>query len=383
MVNSKELLKENLIDISNLDENLPDKELYTKIENKAIDILNITGHDRNNLYAGLNYEVPQKVGREFGYRTIQYTVVAAKDAASPAHIALTVDLNFDFSLDDRASGELEGINARHLLAYDATSKANYTVLLTLSHIAILGTDYPPKAYSLANLGDEIDEIYDELEAPDEYPVGKGAKFPAGHHPHQTKLTRWLFPDSRITPEYRSEINTKEFNLDIDKYSELLYNSYTAKASNKKGNSLENVVEYLFNGLSMINIKDRNLRTRSDEIDFVLEYVGYDELNLFDFYSRYILIECKNINESVSSKEVGHFSEKLRNTGTKLGVLVAWNGISGSESGKYAQRYIDLPSSNEPHIIVIDSDDLYEIMDGKSLYQLIDERIYKLKFDLEY
>lgn len=356
-----------------------DYTLLSELENTAIELLNIAGHNRENIFVGLEFEAPVNVNREFGINFLSFTAVAAKDVASPAYVAIRAELADRDRIDPN---DIDDAIAQRLLAYDATSRAEYTVLLTNRYIAILGDEYPPYGYNLLQIdSSDADEIIGYLDPPEHYPEGIGAKFPAGYHPHQTKLTRWLFTDSEIIPEYQSEIKTEHFELDIDRYSELIYEAYSVEDERQKGDALEDVAEYLFDGLAFVDIRDRNLSTRSDEIDLVLEYRGSEEYNLFDEYSRYSLVECKNTKKPVSSEQISHFEKILSRTDSKLGILISWNGISGEESGKYAQRYVDLMTPPGPNIIVLDSNDLYQILDGRSLYDILDEKLYSLRFDL--
>lgn len=239
-----------------------------------------------------------------------------------------------------------------------------------------------KAYVLSEISSkEAEDITEQLSPPEELPSGVGEHFPPGYHPDQTKLTRWLFADAEITPEYQRQIDTEFYNLDIDDYKDILYDAYTAKSNLEKGKTLQKAAEFIFQGLEPISIRDTELNTQSGEIDLILEYMGHNTTNLFEYHSRFILVECKNVGDSVSSKEIGHFEKKLRKRQVDLGILIAWNGISGADSGKHAQRYIDLPGPEDPYIVVLDSEDLYTILDGKSLYEIIDQRLYELRFDL--
>ncbi len=55
-----------------------------------------------------------------------------------------------------------------------------------------------------------------------------------------------------------------------------------------------LTDTLFSGLEMIEVRERNLRTKTGEIDLVLEHIGFDSKTLFDSYTRFILVECKNL-----------------------------------------------------------------------------------------
>lgn len=385
MADTVDVLKDKLSSLNQVGkEGYKDPSLDIDIDEFAAEILNIVGHSRENIFLDLNLEVSERIKGELGNpvfskQYIHFSAVAARTAASPPQVAITTTASR--RIIPRNTKEPIKIEdaGKYVLACDVTSKAEYTVLLTNDAIAILGQEYPPKAYPLAHLSDEnVREIADILSPPEEYPQGRGGKFPAGYHPNQTKLTRWLFGDSNLTPDYQSEINKQFFKLDIQEYSQILYNAYSAQNNQEKGKLLEDVAAHLFENLSLVSIRDRNLRTKSGEIDLVLEYIGGESPNLFEYQTRFTLVECKNVGSSVSSKEIGHFDKKLNEAESSLGILIAWNGISGQESGKDAQRYVD---NAENDIVVLTANELYQILDGKSLYEIIDEIVYSIRFDL--
>ncbi|WP_430504183.1 restriction endonuclease [Haloparvum sp. PAK95] len=378
MADTAEILQEKF---SNISQGNPpyDTSIGRKLEDLSVDILNIVGHERDHIFVDIDLEIPPHTREELNEKFVRFSAIAAEHPASPPQVAITVVTQRMIPKEISEPTELDGLAAKYLLNCDVTSRAEYTVLLTENAIAILGNEYPPKVYPLSDITKEhAKNIHDELKPPEEYPKGRSGKFPAGYHPNQARLTRWLFSDSDVTPEYQAEIDTKFFDLDIDEYSRMLYEAYSADSNQSKGNLLEEVTGYLFEGLNLVSVRDRNLRTKSGEIDLVLEYIGGESPNLFDYQSRFVLIECKNVGSSVSSKEVGHFEKKINKTENSLGILIAWNGISGQDSGEDAQRYVD---TSECDIVVLTSDDLYRILDGESLYTIIDEKIYSLRFDL--
>jgi len=315
---------------------------------------------------------------------MNFDVVVAKDIAAPPYLTIKVDLCESSPIKHHPEKDEKFTTDWHSLFLNSasyTSRSEHTIVLSNHHLAVQSPG-GRNLYELSSLSEEdVQEIFETLSPPESLPSGVGDHFPPGHHPHQTKLTRWLFADSEITPEYREVIETEFFEIDVNEYSDLLYSAYSADSPVKKGNSLEEVVEYLLSGLKMVDIRDTNLNTKTGEIDVVLQYSGFHETNLFQYHSRFILIECKNVGESVSTKEVGHFEKKLRKRQVDIGIIVAWNGVSGEESGEDAQRYIDTPSPEDPFIIVLDSDDLYSILDGRCLYDIIDDYLYRLRFDV--
>lgn len=298
-------------------------------------------------------------------------VIVSKNIRSPAHIAIKVFQT------PQPTPEV-------VYAAAISSGATFTIGLSEDYLVISQPPHDPlspgEVFKLSDISeDKLDYIWQLLTPPDELPQGESPRFPPGHHPNQSKLTRWLFSESEITPEYRSEIRENNFELNLDEYAELLYDAYSSSSANEKGDSLEDVTEFLFKGLKGVSIKDKNLRTRSREIDIVLEY-SQNPTNPFNLSSRFALVECKNKEGSMNVQEVDNFVGNLRETGVDLGIIVSWNGISGEDSGRNAAGAIN-NQKNRFEIITITSQDLYRILDGKSLHDIIGERLYAQQFNL--
>jgi len=149
---------------------------------------------------------------------------------------------------------------------------------------------------------------------------------------------------------------------------------------KKKETLEELADSLLKGIKNIKVRERNLKNASSEIDLVAEYRGSDDYTIFDDYERFILVECKNWESSVGAKQVRDFVKKIQNTKTNLGIIFAKNGISGTHKGSYAMREIDLAFQNQGiSIVVFNENDLENIHDGTDFYELLDEKLFNLRF----
>lgn len=355
-----------------------------KLAGAAVDLLKIVGYNDENIFPELSFETPTEVREEFGLEVMYYDAVAARTITSPPYVSIFTRRTSEAALRGGGSEgyHLEYSESRIFDACLLTAEAHCTVVLTNIYIAILDSEGIFHILSLAELNQEkINRIQNAIQPPDKFPAGRNTYFPAGYHPNQTKLTRWLFGDSEIAPDYRTEIDTDHYYLDVDEYSEILYDAYMSVEAKEKGDALEEVAAYLFKGLPMLSIRDRKLRTKTGEIDIVFEYEGYDELNLFEYRSRYIIVECKNTTEPTSVDQVSHFKQKLINSDIDLGILISWNGVTGEQSEKHSKRLVDMSGNNDPSIIVFTKRDLYRILDGASLYKILDEKLYAERFDL--
>ncbi|WP_367176784.1 restriction endonuclease [Haloarcula rubripromontorii] len=355
---------------------------HDQLRSVAAEIPQILGYDIEHIHSDLTFQTPESVRHSLAWHYVDFPVVVAETESAPPYLTIVCDQGNTSAVHSHDKYELKDWEKLYLDGYAATSRSKYTILLTNAFIAVSSVEDGVEAHILSDLSSEqASNLIDKLSPPEDLPSGIGTHFPSGYHPDQTKLTRWLFADSDITPEYQRSIKTEFYKIDIDHYKDVLYEAYIAETNLKKGDSLQKVAELLFDGLKMVSIRDTELNTQSGEIDLVLEYEGHKKTNVFQYHSRFVLVECKNETRSVSSKEVGHFEKKLRKRQVDLGIIIAWNGISGESSGKYAQRYVEMPNPGDPIIIVLNSDDLYSILDGTSLYQIIDEKLYQTRFDL--
>jgi hypothetical protein len=344
---------------------------YTPLQQAALDFLDALGYPWENVFLDLRYETNPRAINEIGRKEIYYDVVVADSISAPPY--LTIKTFSTPKPEDRV-----------VYAGTISTGAKYTLGLSEEYLIISKPPVDPLSpglvYNFSDISDEeLQEISELLTPPDNFPTGKGPKFPPGHHPDQTKLTRWLFADSDFTPEYTSRIQTPHFEIDIEEYTDLLYGAYTSDGANEKGDTLEDVAEFLFEGMKDVTVRDRNLRTQSREIDLVLEHTETQK-SLFSYYSRFVLVECKNKSQSMSVGEVDKFMANLRDTGAELGIIISWNGISGEDDGTNAMRATKGGSKNV-RTISLSSRDLYRVLDGKSFYEIIDDRLYAHRFDL--
>ena len=344
---------------------------YTPLQQASLDLLDALGYSGENVFLDLRFETNPRAKSVIDREELYFDAIVADSISSPPYLAVKT-----FSNPQPEN--------RVIYAVSTSTGAKYTVGFSEEYLIIAQPPVDPLspgiAYKLSHITDQdLQNISEILSPPTELPTGTGPKFPPGHHPDQTKLTRWLFGDSDITPEYRSRIQTQYFELNIEEYADLLYSAYTSFEANEKGDALEDVAEFLFEGMKDVTVRDRNLRTQSREIDLVLEHTE-SRKSLFSYYSRFILVECKNRSQSMSVGEVDKFMGNLRDTGADLGIIISWNGISGEDSDTDAMRATKAQKESF-EIITLSSRDLYRILDGKSLYEIIDDRLYAHQFDL--
>jgi hypothetical protein len=129
--------------------------------------------------------------------------------------------------------------------------------------------------------------------------------------------------AKIVEEYRA----------YDKSSETIKNlwqrSKTAKTKNEKGKRLEELLSIMISLSEDFRIITQNKRTKSEEIDLVVENLGISTF-FSQLRSPLLLVECKNWFSKVGAKEVRDFAQKLQNRNRMLcsvGILVTPSGIT--------------------------------------------------------
>ena len=127
----------------------------------------------------------------------------------------------------------------------------------------------------------------------------------------------------------------------------------------------------------------HLRTEIDS-DLVARYVREPE-SISSAYTRSILVECKNIDRTLSVSSVGYFLYRMYLTQVKVGILFVKKNVSGRKSSetvdRNAKHLIELAFQKDGSmVVVIDLDDLRELVEGKRMiWSLIDSRITERRF----
>lgn len=170
------------------------------------------------------------------------------------------------------------------------------------------------------------------------------------------------------------------------YDEILEPSATTR---DKGDKLEDLTELLFMR-SFPNIFEvvRNCRTSSNEIDLVISWTSQaNSIGLTNEYSglgNTILCECKNYGGKVGVTYIGKFAALLSCSDTNIGVMVAWEGVTGRgwSDGKGLIKKIAL--AEKRYILVITKEDLFSIYQRKTnLFELLKVKFRSLKQDICY
>ncbi|WP_051637118.1 restriction endonuclease [Lachnospira multipara] len=170
------------------------------------------------------------------------------------------------------------------------------------------------------------------------------------------------------------------------YDEVFTPSSTTKS---KGNKLEDLTTVLFEK-AFPNIFDvrKNCRTSSNEIDLLIRWKdAASRIGLInDFYGlgNTFLCECKNYEGKVSVTYIGKFFSLMSYTNTRLGVLVAWDGVTGKGWADGLGLIKKIALADKRYIIVITKDDLFEVYQKKkTVFELLRDKYHSLKNDIMY
>lgn len=149
----------------------------------------------------------------------------------------------------------------------------------------------------------------------------------------------------------------------------------AETTQAKGDRLEDLMEFIFEkAVTDTETMTRNNRTSTEEIDLQLQN---DAMNHpWTQLGAPINVECKNWEDPVGVGEIYsvYGKSKVISSDSKGAILVSWEGISDSQSGRNADGLLSKLRGNELDILTIDKNDLAEIAETGDA-QAVFERAY--------
>ena len=167
------------------------------------------------------------------------------------------------------------------------------------------------------------------------------------------------------------------------YSKKVILAFFAKADaattkHEKGKALEDLVCYLFEKVPGMSITQRNVKNafESEEID--VAFFNEQHPAGLKFLSNFLLVECKNWSGTVGSKEVGWFAWKIETRSLDFGILIAANGITGSEEdGKQAHDTASKYLAKGIRLVVITRQEIEHLKTSNDLVTLIKTKVCQL------
>jgi hypothetical protein len=165
-------------------------------------------------------------------------------------------------------------------------------------------------------------------------------------------------------------------------AELIERVESAQTNDEKGKTLEALACFLLDGVTSLRCKYKNLRTRSSEIDLVVEYDrSLGQISFFEDFGRYCLVECKNWSKPVGVGSVRDFLGKLDKCKVRLGIIFSKNGVTGVDAGADALREIQSRYDRDGVCLLVFSlEEVRDIKDGKDFFTSLDRKIDSVRFD---
>lgn len=165
---------------------------------------------------------------------------------------------------------------------------------------------------------------------------------------------------------------------LKKIKDLFARSDAATLKSDKGKRLEELAVYLFEmvpGISM-TARDKKNTYDTEEIDVALwneqHAKGFKTLNFL------ILVECKNWSSPVGSMEVNWFLTKIRHRALDFGILIAANGITGSDKDKkQAHDVVSKALADGVRMILLTRAEIEALTDTEELVRIVKRKLCEL------
>ena len=160
---------------------------------------------------------------------------------------------------------------------------------------------------------------------------------------------------------------------LKEFAETLEKTLAAETNKEKKDSLERLAEILVNMIEGLEVIDKDVNTKTEEIDHLVKNESKDQ-----FWQRLpspFLIECKNWSNPVSAKEIRDFDGKMDEITFRI--MIAINGITGRSEREDAKGVIRDARKKGRHIVVLDKEDLKDIAKGVHPAEKINAKYYEL------
>lgn len=194
---------------------------------------------------------------------------------------------------------------------------------------------------------------------------------------------WQKPEGKEDPNgNRSQeyIKKPDYEIDLKKFEDALEAMDNADTTQERGDAFEELAGVLMEAMPFIRVRDQNVRTKTSELDLIVEYTGADKKKIFDKVSSDFLIECKHWSEPVGSDPVGNFIQKMDKLNIDFGIMFARNGVTGDEQTDGYGQIRDAFIQSQKIVLVVDNEVIDRILDGENFYKILDDLYYKRRFD---
>lgn len=174
-------------------------------------------------------------------------------------------------------------------------------------------------------------------------------------------------------EIKNIINKSNIVSRID-LSDELDKVLSARSNDEKKKTLENFAELILSSIKDFEIKYQNKRTSDSELDMMI--INETKDTFLKELGNPILVECKNWESKIPSKEVKAYSTNLRLNNIHTGILFTLRGITG-DSYKDAKGFLrQIRTKDDIKILIFDCDDYERIVKGENLKSMLKEKYYE-------
>ena len=226
-----------------------------------------------------------------------------------------------------------------------------------------------RAVEQSDIPEAFDKLYDA--------IGEALKTGMDVEAARQTIGRLSEKNSELTARVK-ELETT-FRIDRDRYAGMLSGLDQDAGSFEKGSSLEQLAVYLLECVKGWKVVERNKRTKTSELDLLIENANQTEPFLRELGSD-IPVECKNWKEPVGASEIRDFGHDLRKRRFVYGVLISNEGITGDEHRKTDAKgeLWNFFSKDGVSILVLSRGDLERIAEGMSLVSILREKARAIK-----
>lgn len=160
-------------------------------------------------------------------------------------------------------------------------------------------------------------------------------------------------------------------LDKNYLSILLSRAQNAKIKKEKKETLEALADYMFSGIQGFTVHITKKTATSDLDRIIRNRSLHPDIQLM---GPYILLESKNWNRKVTSKETQSFATKLERHQCQCGVLLSRLGVSGP-----SQSEITTARNKGHYIMEFNEDDIKRVIACENLIELLIQKFEAVKF----
>lgn len=136
-------------------------------------------------------------------------------------------------------------------------------------------------------------------------------------------------------------NKKKYELLLDKWLEMHKydkdkdnNKCTTLKTKETGDILEDLVKFIFKSIPMFQYAGK-VRTNTNEVDHIIKLSSEGRVlkadNLVEINQNYFIGESKNYIDTISVTWINKLYSLMSSTGTKLGVIFSYHGLTGTKS----------------------------------------------------